>query len=80
MRHRTGGRADGRTEDTQHIAVIAGDGIGPEVIEAAIPVIDRAAAKHDVTLAWERLPYGADHYLTTGVTLPAEEMQRLAQW
>ena len=30
---------------TSHqIAVIAGDGIGPEVIEAAIPVLDRAAA------------------------------------
>ena len=28
------------------VAVIAGDGIGPEVTEAAIPVLDRVAAKH----------------------------------
>src|SRR5438094_1697206 len=55
---------------THRIAVIAGDGIGPEVIEAAIPVLGRAAAKHHFSLAWERLPYSADHYLKTGETLP----------
>ena len=52
------------------VAVIAGDGIGPEVIEAAIPIIDRAAARQKVTIAWERLPYSADHYLKTQETLP----------
>lgn len=52
------------------VAVIAGDGIGPEVIEAAIPVLDRAAAKAGFTLVWERLPYSADHYLATRETLP----------
>jgi len=50
--------------------VIAGDGIGPEVIEAAIPILDRVAAKHAFALSWERLPYSADHYLKTGETLP----------
>ena len=56
---------------TRHrIAVIAGDGIGPEVIEAAMPVLDRAGAAHGFALAWERLPYSADHYLATGETLP----------
>src|SRR6266853_6772308 len=52
------------------IAVIAGDGIGPEVIEAAIPLIDRAASRHAIALEFERLPYGADHYVKTGETLP----------
>ena len=46
--------------------MIAGDGIGPEVIEAAIPLIDRAASQHAIALEFERLPYGADHYLKTG--------------
>src|SRR5947207_4876164 len=45
------------------IAVIPGDGIGPEVIDAALGPIERAATKHGVTLELERLPYGADHYL-----------------
>jgi 3-isopropylmalate dehydrogenase len=53
-----------------NIAVIAGDGIGPEVIEATIPLLDRAASKHGFTLDFERLPYGADHYLSTKETLP----------
>ena len=61
------GRPAGRTAK---IAVIAGDGIGPEVIAAAIPILDRAAAKHGFGLQWERLPYSADHYLRTKETLP----------
>jgi 3-isopropylmalate dehydrogenase len=62
---------------THHIAVIAGDGIGPEVIEAAIPIIDRAAAAHEFSLQWERLPYSADHYLETRETLPDTAFQHL---
>ena len=65
--------ADGRpvlSSRPHRVAVIGGDGIGPEVIEAAIPVIERAAAQHGARLAWERLPYGADHYLKTRETLP----------
>ena len=52
------------------IAVISGDGIGPEVVDAAIPAIEGAASGAGQTIAWERLPYGADHYLKTGETLP----------
>src|SRR5882672_2090523 len=59
------------------VAVIAGDGIGPEVIEAAIPVLDRAAAKHGFALQWERLPYSAKHYLKTKETLPDNALQHL---
>jgi len=59
------------------VAVIAGDGIGPEVIEAAIPVLDRAAAKHGFALQWERLPYSAEHYLKTKETLPDNALQHL---
>jgi 3-isopropylmalate dehydrogenase len=62
---------------TYAVAVIAGDGIGPEVIDVALPVIDRAAAAHGVALAWERLPYSADHYLKTGETLPDEAFRKL---
>src|SRR5260370_21460706 len=57
------------TVDNCRIAVIAGDGIGPEVIDAAIPILDATAAKHRFRLSWERLPYSADHYLKTRETL-----------
>ena len=62
---------------THKIAVIAGDGIGPEVIEAAIPILERVAAKHGFSLAWERLPYSAEHYLRTRETLPDAALRHL---
>jgi 3-isopropylmalate dehydrogenase len=61
----------------RRVAVIPGDGIGPEVIEAAIPLIERAASTHDLTLDLERLPYGADHYLKTKETLPDQAFHHL---
>jgi 3-isopropylmalate dehydrogenase len=70
----TGGRPDGRAAS---VAVIGGDGIGPEVVESAIPILDRAAAKHGFGLNWERLPYSADHYLKTQETLPDAAFQHL---
>ncbi len=57
--------------------MIAGDGIGPEVIEAAIPILERVAAKQGFSLAWERLPYSADHYLRTKETLPDSAFRHL---
>jgi len=71
---KTAGRPDGRTAS---VAVIAGDGIGPEVIEAAIPIIERAAGKHGLRFVWERLPYSADHYLKTNETLPDAGFEHL---
>lgn len=59
------------------VAVIGGDGIGPEVVDAAIPAIERAARSQGATIAWERLPYGADHFLKTGETLPDHAFQHL---
>src|SRR6266566_4509304 len=65
------------TVDNYRIAVIAGDGIGPVVIDAAIPILDAAGTKHRFRLAWERLPYSADHYLKTKETLPDSAFHHL---
>src|SRR5947207_12268482 len=70
----TAGRPVGRTAK---LAVIAGDGIGPEVVEATIPILDRVATKHGLSLEWERLPYSADHYLKTKETLPDAAFRHL---
>ncbi len=59
------------------IAVIPGDGIGPEVIAAALGPIEKAAANHRFRLELERLPYGADHYLATRETLPEAAFRHL---
>jgi 3-isopropylmalate dehydrogenase len=59
------------------VAVIAGDGIGPEVVAAALPVLEAAGRRFGFTLDVERLPFGADHYLSTGETLPDQAFQHL---
>jgi 3-isopropylmalate dehydrogenase len=53
------------------IALIPGDGIGPEVVAEAVRVIETVAAASGRALATEHLPWGADHYLRTGETVPA---------
>jgi len=62
---------------TYSVGVIAGDGIGPEVIAAAIPILDAAATRHHFNLSWECLPYSADHYLKTKETLPEDAFRHL---
>src|SRR4051794_11407761 len=74
---RMGGWPDRRGVTTHRVAGVGGDGIGPEVIEAAIPILDVTAEKHGFTLAWERLPYSAEHYLQTKETLPDDGFRHL---
>ena len=62
---------------TLRIATIAGDGIGPEVVRAAVPILDCAAALEGARIAWEHLPLGADHYLATKETLPPATFEHL---
>ena len=61
----------------RRVAVIAGDGIGPEVTREALKVLAAVEKKFKPGLTIEQLPYGADHYLSTGVTIAPAEMQRL---
>ncbi len=59
------------------IAVIAGDGIGPEVVDAALPLVEAAAARGGATVEWTRFPWGCDHYLETGRMMPSDALDRL---
>ncbi len=54
---------------TYKIAVIGGDGTGPEVVREGIKVLDASAAKHDFKLDWTDFDYGGDRYLKTGEVL-----------
>jgi 3-isopropylmalate dehydrogenase len=54
------------------IATIAGDGIGPEVTAAAITVVRRTAEVFGREITFALLPWGAEHFLSTGVTVPAD--------
>jgi 3-isopropylmalate dehydrogenase len=52
------------------IAVIPGDGIGIDVTAEAVKVIRTVGDVYGRSFDLEMLPYGADHYLKTGVSLP----------
>jgi len=54
------------------IAVIPGDGIGVEVTAEAVKALRRVAEIFGRPLDLEMLPWGADHYLKTGVTMPSD--------
>jgi tartrate dehydrogenase/decarboxylase/D-malate dehydrogenase len=53
------------------IAVIAGDGVGTEVVPQARRVLERIAKKHDVTFAFQDFDWGADHFFRWGRMMPA---------
>src|SRR5919112_3102223 len=52
------------------LAVIPGDGIGPEVIAEAVKVLEKAVAAEGVELKQTHYKLGAEHWLATGETLP----------
>ena len=62
----------------KRIAVIPGDGIGPEVIRQAVLVLERTGETHDVRLQLTDFDWGADKFLREGVTLPAGALEMLA--
>ncbi|OKY77559.1 MAG: Isocitrate/isopropylmalate dehydrogenase LeuB [Candidatus Methanohalarchaeum thermophilum] len=62
------------------IPVIPGDGIGPEIINEGKKVIESAAATENFNVEWKEYPYGAEHYLETGETLPESALKELSQY
>jgi 3-isopropylmalate dehydrogenase len=54
------------------VAVIPGDGIGVEVTAEAVKVLHRVEQVFGRRFDIETLPWGAEHYLRTGVTIPPD--------
>lgn len=59
------------------IAVIPGDGIGREVVPAAMVVLEAAAGLCGFVLDLEELPWGCDHPLRTGRMMPPDALDQL---
>ncbi len=62
------------------IAVIPGDGTGPEVIREGIKVLDAAAAKHGFKLEKTFFDYGGERYLKTGKTVEDKDIADLKKY
>lgn len=65
--------------DNKKIAVVAGDGIGPEVINAAWRVVSAAAEKSGAGLERVDFPLGADLYLKTGEVMPFSMLDEMGE-
>jgi 3-isopropylmalate dehydrogenase len=59
------------------IAVIPGDGTGPEVIDEGLKVLDAAQSRFGFTTDRVTYELGADHYVRTGETLPDPVLDEL---
>jgi 3-isopropylmalate dehydrogenase len=57
------------------IAVIAGDGVGPEVVDEGLRVLTRVGEMEGVEFETVSYPFGAEHYLKTGEMMPPGVMQ-----
>lgn len=63
---------------TLKLAVIPGDGIGPEVIAEAVKVLDVVAPSADLVIEKTEFSLGADRYLATGDVLSEEDLAAIA--
>jgi 3-isopropylmalate dehydrogenase len=59
------------------IAVMPGDGVGKEVVPQGLKVLSVCARKFGFTYQTTDYPFGAEHYLETGITLPDSALKEL---
>ena len=67
------------TRKAYKLAVVPGDGTGPEVIAEGLKVLDAAAGKYDFFLACQHFDVGAGHYKKTGETLSDDTLDAIRQ-
>jgi tartrate dehydrogenase/decarboxylase/D-malate dehydrogenase len=60
---------------THRVAVIAGDGAGPEVVAEARKTVDALGLE----LEWDELPWGSDYFHETGAMMPADALDVVRQ-
>jgi len=65
------------TQRQYDIAVIPGDGTGPEVIAEGLKVVDAASRKYDFQVSFHPYDLGGEHYKKTGDTLSDEVLESI---
>lgn len=59
------------------IAVIPGDGVGQEVVPAALKVLDAVSGRFDVKFDLHQFDWGAEYYFRNGRMMPADALDQL---
>ena len=54
------------------IALVPGDGIGPEVVPAAVQVLEAAGKRFGVSFEWKEFPWGCTYYTRHGRMMPED--------
>src|SRR5687768_12975162 len=72
--------SDSKTMPTHRIAVIAGDGIGKEVIPAGIAVLQAVARGRDVVLEFTELPWGCEYFVQYQRMMPEDGLNQLSKF
>lgn len=67
------------SKNAYEIALMPGDGIGPEVVEAAVAVLSDAAGRHGVNLNYTTHEAGAEYYRKTQKAIAPETMQAVGE-
>ena len=62
-----------------NIAVIRGDGIGIEVIEEGIKVLNAVGAEYGVEWQWVEHPWGSGYYIQHGLVMPPDALDTLQE-
>ena len=65
---------------THKIAVIPGDGTGPEVIAEGMKVLKAAGKKHNISFTFDMFDFGGERYLKTGETISEKEVDTLRKY
>ncbi len=66
--------------NSYNVAVIGGDGTGPEVVREAIKVLDAAAPKFGFKLNYTPFDFGGERYLRTNEALPDSAVSDLRKF
>jgi tartrate dehydrogenase/decarboxylase/D-malate dehydrogenase len=59
------------------VAVVAGDGIGREVVPEGIRVLDAAGRKYGFAFQWDEKPWSCEHYAKHGVMMPSDGLAQI---
>src|SRR5919202_3892526 len=63
--------------NTYRVAVIAGDGIGREVVPEGIAVLEAAARRYGFSLEWREFDWSCETYARTGRMMPEDGLDQL---
>ncbi|MGA9401248.1 isocitrate/isopropylmalate family dehydrogenase, partial [Haladaptatus sp.] len=65
---------------THDVAMIPGDGIGPEVVDAVRPLLEDAAETYGFEITFTGFDWGTEYYLEHGEMMPDDGTDEIAEY